>query len=279
MGRVAKTNRTLMQALNLGYRVAPAIDQWLDENPEKSWGFQMEPKIGDDAWHPSGSCTPTVRELWEKATGVTKEREISVSLKKTFGVGHYYHQWIQWILRDEMKWCKPENVERKGGRHWDDNPETTCDLSDSEMAWRLWPVGDDCDHLKPKPYHWACGSADIAPLKLSDDTLVLFDIKSISVEDARSDAPPARYVDKWECQGSIYLDWFPECEEVIFFGVSKGSPHGFREWVFKPNAPLVDAIYEKWQVVSLCLEEGIEPPPDDSDDAWDIELPLQGVVS
>src|ERR1700757_2367921 len=218
MGRVAQTNRTLMQALNLGYRVAPAIDQWLDENPEKSWGFQMEPKIHDDAWHPSGSCTPTVRELWETATGVAKERPLTVSLKQTFGVGHYYHQWIQWILRDELKWCEAKDVERRGGRHWDADPivldpDFECG---PETCWSLFPTEKGLE--RPAAYHWATGSADVAPLKLADDTLVLFDIKSISSTDARSDAPPARYVDKWECQACIYMDWFPECEEAIFFG-------------------------------------------------------------
>jgi hypothetical protein len=273
-----------MQALNLGYRVAPAIDQWLDENPEYRWTFTMEPKIGDDAWHPSGSCTPTVRELWETATGVAKERPLTVSLKKTFGVGHYYHQWIQTILRDKLKWCTSENVERRGGRHWDPNPEFHChDYWDSpKAAWGLFQSEerDECGQrglLKPAPYHWATGSADVAPLKLVDGTLVLFDIKSISSTDARSDAPPARYVDKWECQASIYMDWFPECEEAIFFGVSKDSPHGFREWVFKPNPDLVDAIYKKWMFVSeaLDLDEEILL----SDNEYFEPLPLQGSLS
>lgn len=277
--KVPKSNRTLMQALNLGYQVAPAIDNWLDNNPEKEWGFHFEPKISDDAWHPSGDCTPSVYDLWLKATGQSVRKPISVPLKKTFGVGHYYHQWIQWILTDELKWCKPENVERRSGRHWDEPDRmekhmVTGEHVTPEAAWCLFSEEDTGWFYKPRPYHWSTGSADVAPLELPDDTRVLFDIKSMSGQDAKFDNPPARYVDKWECQACIYLDWFPECEEAIFFGVSKENPHGFREWVFKPNPELVDAIYEKWQLVSYCIDEGIEPDPDD-----DIELPLQGVIS
>jgi hypothetical protein len=283
--KVAATNRTLMQSLNLGYRVAPAIDNWLDNNPEKEWGFHFEPKIPDDAWHPSGDCTPSVYDLWLKATGAAVRKPLSVGLKKTFGVGHYYHQWIQWILRDELQWCKPEDVERRGGSWWGereflehadyDNPTPA-----PENAWGLWP-GKMCDdrlegYFKPSPFHWSTGSADIAPLVLPDATNLLFDIKSISGSDAKFDTPPARYVDKWECQACIYLDWFPECEEAIFFGVSKENPHGFKEWVFKPNPPLVEAIYEKWQLVTFLIDEGITPDEEDAD-LW-IDLPLQGIV-
>ncbi len=96
--RIPKTNRTLAQALALNYRVAPAIDEYLEDNPEYEWTADFKPKIPDDAWHPSGDCTPTVYELWMKASEQNVRKPNTLSQKKTFQLGHYFHQWIQDIL-------------------------------------------------------------------------------------------------------------------------------------------------------------------------------------
>jgi len=265
-----------MQAMNLGYRVAPAIDNWLDNNPEKEWGFHFEPKISDDAWHPSGDCTPSVYDLWLKATGQSVRKPISVSLKKTFGVGHYYHQWIQWILTDELKWCKAENVERRGGRNWGDLEEVEYEEPGPDNGWGLFPKSDEpTTAYRPAPYHWATGSADVAPLELPDDTLVLFDIKSMASSDIRANRPPARFVDKWESQLAVYLDWFPECEYGLILGVGKDSPHQFAEYKFHKNPELVETIYNKWKFVSEAIDLSEDVVPEDDDY---FELPLKGPI-
>lgn len=271
--RLPKTNRTLSQALALNYRVAPHIDQFLENNPEYAWEAKFSPKIADDAWHPSGDCTPSVYDLWLKATGRVEYKPTSLSLKKTFNVGHYFHQWIQDILV-RIEFAVPESLERRGGTKWGECTINQDGLT-PQSAWSLWPVNDIpgtpwAGAYKPAPYHWATGSADVAPCILADSTHVLLDIKSISSVDAKTDAPPTRFVDKWECQANIYLDWF-DLDEAIFLGVNKEAPHNFREWVFRRNQPLIDAIYEKWKIVSLAIDEGIELNEGD-----DIELPLIG---
>jgi len=275
--RIPKTNRTLAQALEFNYRVAPAIDDFLEENPEYEWTADFKPKILDDAWHPSGDCTPSVYELWLKASGQNVRKPNTLSQKKTFQLGHYFHQWIQDILL-RIDFAEYDAIERRGGTFWGETLFVEPPWHDGspielpEAAWNLFPEvpGQWRVFHKPAAWHWATGSADVAPCKLVDGSHVLLDIKSISSVDAKSNTPPARYVDKWECQACIYLDWF-DLDEAIFLGVSKESPHNFREWSFKANPPLVDAIYEKWRLVSMCLDEGEEVPED-----FDIELPLLG---
>jgi hypothetical protein len=86
----------------------------------------------------------------------------------------------------------------------------------------------------------------------------------------RNNDPPASATDKWECQMSIYMDFF-DLDEAIILGINKDSPHDFKEFTYLRNQPLVEAIYDKWKLVAMCLNEEVEPPVDE-----DIELPLQG---
>lgn len=256
------TNRNLVQALGLNYRIAPFIDKYIDENPEYSWTFTLEPKIGDDAFHPSGDCTPSCYDLWY-ARKFPQARELTISNKKTFSLGHYYHQWLQDILV-RIGFSKPEELEVRGGHSWDSNPEKMI-VSDLEFvegigpekAWGLFPEAEDSRiFFKPKPFHWTTGSAD-AVVTLPDGYVLLADFKSMSSNDMRVEYPPERYEKKWECQGSMYCEWHDK-EEIVFIGVNKESPHNFKEFVYKRNTPLVEAIYEKWQVVSQALDEDFE---------------------
>jgi hypothetical protein len=266
-------NRNLIQALGLNYRVAPFIDKYIDENPEYPWTFTLEPKIGDDAFHPSGDCTPSVYELWYSRK-FPEPRKLTISNKKTFSIGHYYHQWLQDILV-RIKFSKPEELEVRGGYHWDTDPEvmSSQEWSDCNIlypsprnAWGLFDWSDELylGKLKPRPYHWCTGSAD-AIVTLPDGAQPLIDFKSMASRDMQVDYPPERYVKKWECQGAMYCEWHDK-NEIIFIGVNKDSPHNLKEFTFKSNPNLVRAIYEKWQIVSMALDEDIELQEDDDID-------------
>lgn len=275
-------NRNLIQALGLNYRVAPFIDKFIDENPEYSWTFTLEPKIGDDAFHPSGDCTPSVYELWYSKK-FPEPRALTISNKKTFSLGHYYHQWLQDILV-RIDFCKPEDLEVRGGHHWDTDPiwMGSEDWSDGDIerpwpgnAWALWPnrtkkyeyegeLYDAFGCWRPHPYHWCTGSADALPT-LPDGTQPIVDFKSMASRDMAVDYPPERYVKKWECQGAMYCEWHDR-DEIIFIGVNKDSPHNFKEFTFKRNPELVNAIYEKWQIVSYALDEDVELAEEDDID-------------
>jgi hypothetical protein len=45
----------------------------------------------------------------------------------------------------------------------------------------------------------------------------------------------------------------------------------FREFHFDRNQPLIDALYNKWRLVAMCLDENVSPP-----EGEDIGLPLKG---
>jgi hypothetical protein len=73
-----------------------------------------------------------------------------------------------------------------------------------------------------------------------------------------------------ECQLNIYMDFF-DLERGMILGVQKDSPHEFREFHFDRNQPLIDALYNKWRLVAMCLDENVSPP-----EGEDIGLPLKG---
>lgn len=210
-------------------------------NWEGEWGYAYVPKESDQSWHPSSDCTPSVYELWHMAKG--HEQHNFEGMNKTFQVGHFWHQYLQHIVLNVLEFCDEKAIERKGERKWGDNP-----------------------------FEQVTGSADIAPLTLPSGKELLVDFKTMGSHAFRSNDPPAWAVDKWECQMNIYMDFF-DLDEAIILGINKDSPHDFKEFTYLRNEPLVEAIYEKWKLTSMCINEDIEPPVDE-----DIELPLRGHV-
>lgn len=216
------------------------------------WNFDYEPKLGDTGWHPSGHCTPTPAELYHMAVN-PQPRDISVSLFKTFMVGHFWHQYLQWITVEILDFAKPEAVERRGTKGWGDSV-----LSGEVRHYRDW--------------HYATGSGDLAPIYVPTHGEYLVDFKTMGSHMFKPNVPPGDTIVKWECQANIYMDFF-DLERALIVGICKDTPHDFKEFEFRRNQPLVDAIYGKWKLVSACIEEGVEPPIDE-----EVHLPLEGPV-
>lgn len=225
--------------------LVPHLDKIIGQG-DFNWTFDYSPKVEDTAWHPSGDCTPSVHDLWSKTQGLATERPISISLYKTFIVGHFWHQYVQHIVVYGLGYADESSIERKGKRVWDGT--------------------DD----KPIPFHWATGAGDIAPCEIPGHGEYLVDIKTMNAHDFNSPRPPRWAVDKWECQVNIYMDFF-DLDKAIILGVMKDSPHDFKEFEFTRNQPLIDEIYNKWKLVGGCLKADLEPPVD-----HDIDLPLAG---
>lgn len=223
-----------------GDKLVPHLDKVIGKD-DFEWTFDYHPKGVDDAWHPSTDCTPSTRDLYLKATGRGKDDQIPTSLRKTFLVGHFWHQYIQHVLVELLGYADEDHIERTGERIWGDGP-----------------------------YRWVTGSADVAPLVLPGGEEYLLDIKTMNAHNFRGQNAPAWAVDKWECQLNIYMDFF-DLEKAIILGVEKDSPHDFREFEFRRNDDLIDALYAKWKLVGRCIDAEVEPPADVDDD-----LPLQG---
>lgn len=230
-----------------GNKLVPHLDRCIGEG-DFEWTFDYKPKEGDDAWHPSGDCTPSLNELYLKAKGELVERPISTSLYKTFMVGHFWHAYIQKFVVEKLGFAEQSAIERKG-----------CKVLD--------PCGDG-----PTAYNWVTGSGDIAPCTIPGHGDYLVDIKTMNGFDFGKSYLPERYADKWECQVNVYMDFF-DLEHALILSVQKDSPHEFKEFEFTRNQPLIDALYTKWKLVCQCLHNDVEPPADE-----DIELPLSGPI-
>jgi hypothetical protein len=243
--------------LAVKYKLVPLIERAIRDLGEYSWEYKYEPKVSDDAWHPSGDCTPSLTDLYYQASGAGEEWD-RTGMQKTFQVGHFWHQYLQEVMvRADL--VEPVCIERRGMKVW--GPE--------DYAQRPDPWGVP---LLRRPYHWATGSADVVPWE-HDGVRAVIDFKTMKSMDFMRNDPPAWAVDKWECQANVYMDWH-NCDIAIFVGINKDSPHALKEWEFHRNQPLIDAIYQKWELVSVCLDEGVVPP-----EGEEIELPLEGPVT
>lgn len=238
--------------------------------------FTYTDKESDDAWHPSGDCTPDVVELWNKAVAKLDGENhdpIGGPLRKTFLVGHFWHAVLQHLLVEELEFCGWDHIERQGTKCWGYDSNTLMHPSHPMYPRRTQAVSRP--QLQPLPFHWARGMADVAPCSVPSYGDCLVDFKTMNGRSFQALADKNVYpswIDKWECQFNIYMDWF-DLEKSLMVGINKDSPHGFTELEFIRNQPLIDAIYEKWEFVSQCLDDN-DPPHIDED----IPLPLQGPV-
>lgn len=233
------------------HKLVPHLDRAI-ESGEFEWEYKFPgPKEQDDAWHPSGHCTPSVYDLWQMATSEPEERKLPASLLKTFQVGHFWHQYLQFVT-----------VEKLGFATWD---EIECSAT---RSWVSNPSFED----EPEPYHWVKGSADICPVHIPVHGDYLVDIKTMKSGDYKQNGMPRWCADKYECQANIYMDLF-DIDRAIILCVLKDSPHDMKELEFVKNQPLIDAIYDKWHIVAECIATEVEP-----DIEFSIELPLKGIV-
>jgi hypothetical protein len=256
------TKNSFVRNLAKGKLLVPFLEQYAEY--DKPFEFKYKPKEDDDAWHPSGDCMPSVMDLYYKVTQPGVEVH-SPGLQKAFLVGHFWHQVLQNVLVD-LGFAKPFAIERKGAEFWGPSLES---IIPKDWPWPQYS----------KPYHWACGSGDVAPLELPSDWVGILDIKTMRAGDFKpastSGLLPARFRDKYEAQINMYMDFFDQSHGMIL-AVNKDSPHDCCEFVFDRNDELIATIYEKWQYVSECLDEG-HPPLEGADEVF--QLPFTGPVS
>lgn len=224
--------------------------------------FEYGQKAGDDAWHPSGDCTPPVAALFAKACAHLDpdqdgRESISPSLRKTFLVGHFWHAFLQQILLDSGL-AMDFTIERRGIKGWgEEDRDNPFDHIDRKTLWQ--------------PFSWATGSADVAPCQVPGYGDCIVDFKTMNSRDFSRNFPPEWAAPKWEAQLNVYMDWFDQ-EKALIVGINKDSPHDLKEFEYRRNQPLIDAIYQKWSYVGYFLDNPEIPNADD-----DIELPFQGV--
>lgn len=243
------------------HKLVGAIDKVIGDE-EFTWKAEFGPKVGDDGWHPSGHCVPSVSALYSMASAALageEPKKPATSLMKSFQVGHFWHAYLQWIVVNKLGYAKDYEIEVRGYTGW----------GDEQKARYMGQSGEQykCVH---KPYHYATGSADIAPCAIPVHGDYLVDIKTMGAHDFKQMQLPAWCAPKYECQINIYMDWF-DLEKALILCVQKDSPHAFKEFEFVRNQSLIDAIYSKWGLVGACLEAGEEPPED-----YETELPLVG---
>lgn len=219
-----------------------------------SWTYSYEPKGNDDAWHPSGDCVPSALELYHKATATEAEKakaeEKWLGMNRTFQVGHFWHQYYQQIVQ-RIGFAEPSAIERRGVDWWGDlTPIDPIDIPDG------WYVLEGTGTAAP--YHWVTGSADVAPCVIPRAGEFVVDFKSMGNHDFKRKGMPQGFDKKYEAQINIYMDLF-DLETGLIVGIQKDRPHDLKEFQFRRNQPLIDAIYNKWKYVTQCIDDGVAP--------------------
>jgi hypothetical protein len=238
-------------------KLVPLLERAID-GPEFEWDAKFSIKEKDDAWHPSGDCTPSLFELYDKATR-PQVSDFSMSLKKTFAVGHFWHAYLQHVAVECAQVCNWDEVELRGVTGWG-------------HGRRPNPFPHIDGEYISEPFHWATGSMDLrcdipgfGEYVVDFKTMGQFDFNVVLKGKA-----PDWCSKKYEAQINIYMDW-AGLDRALIFCIQKDSPHNFRELEYRRNDDLIQGIYTKWQIVSQCLEEGIVPPEDE-----EFELPFTG---
>lgn len=254
---------------NLGkkYKYVPFLEKAIADF-EDEWEFVYTEKQDDNYWHPSSHCVQPPTELYAIARGEVEREAISGSLRKIFQVGHFWHQWLQYITLHKLEMCAPDAIERRGLKGWG-----PVDMIPKEMPLNL---NQSTKHpFVHRPFHAVAGSGDVAPLE-TPNWKGIVDYKTMNSANFSQALIPSYYAAKYECQINIYMDFFDE-EEAIILPINKDTCE-FKELLYGRNQPLIDILYEKWEFVSACLVAD-ESPTQADNDMFELDHLLTGPIS
>lgn len=195
-----------------------------------SWSYEYMPKEEDKGWHPSSHATLSTEALYDIATEQGEKKDWS-SMHKTFQVGHFWHQYMQQLIL-RLGFASLEDIERKGDRTW--------------------------DHIRYRDWHFATGSADVAPCAIPGHGDWVIDFKTMGNHDFKRNDLPDWCAEKYEAQMNLYMDMFV-LDRALIVGIQKDAPHALKEFEFHRDDQQVELIYGKWERVSQWLSEQHQP--------------------
>lgn len=212
---------------------------------DEPWEFRYEPKQSDFGWHPSGHCIPKPSALYDDAmvrlNGERSGVPQNLTFRKSGFIGHFWHQLLQHVLVEKVGFAEWKDIERLGTRIF---------------------AGDT-----PKPFAFMTGSADVAPCVIPNEGEYVVDFKTMTMvhfKGAQNGRLPSFFGPKYTAQINVYMDFF-DLEKGMIVAIAKDTPHEFCEIEFRRDQSLIDAIYEKLQFVSECIEAESRPTPLDDD--------------
>ncbi len=244
---------------NLGkkYKLVPYLDEAIAKYSDDEWVYKYQPKQQDHHWHPSTSCLTPVSALHAVALESQVVTEVvddspetepfGVPMLKKFQVGHFWHQWLQYLVEQRLHFATADDIERKRVKAWGEGP-----------------------------FHAVAGSADIAPCVIPDIWTGGVDFKTMTSPVFLENAVPHGFAAKYECQINIYMDLF-EQPEWLMVCIDKDRQHNFKEFLYERNDALIKAIYTKWEYVSLLIDNG-ELPEEGDDEAFEVKSLLTGPI-
>lgn len=217
--------------------LTPFINRYIEQTGDFSWEFTYKPKKNDGGFHPSSHCLMTPLEIYNDIVD-PQPREFGADLRKTFMVGHFWHQYLQKIVVD-MGFAKKRDIEAH---------------KTVKSAYGYWF----------DPY--ISGSAD-AIVDIPGQGKYLVDFKTQKSLDFNQQDLPEWCKDKYICQINLYMDIF-KVHQGLFVCINKDTSK-FKEILVSYNKPLVEAIYRKFHIVCKAIRDN-KPPPE----TLDIALPI-----
>lgn len=182
-------------------------------------------------FRPSRDCFTPPKQLWLEKKGLAEpEKPITASLRRTFDVGAFWHDYLAQILI-EMKFVKPENVEVRV------KEKISTEIGSADVA----------------------GVADLVDVEIPGYGKWLIDMKTMRKDDFGHGLDQHKQL-QYNAQLNIYGDLL-NCDQMMILAIEKDSPHRLREFIIPKDTHLVADIYDRWTYTSHCLE--IDTEPDD----------------
>lgn len=213
--------------------LSPYLDNWFataDFPDELVFTVHMN-KEKDDAFHPS-SAYGCAREVYGRRVGDISYPALTGVSYKNFMYGHFSHEIIQYVLVHELKFAKPEDIEKE---YYFRNLKTAKGNSYSIR-----------------------GFTDVARCRIPNSKEYLVDIKTVNARIFAQDQLPLNTWNKYVAQVQLYLE-FEDVDECILLCSEKDTPHRFKEYIVPRDGDAVDSIITKWESVVDALAEGVVP--------------------
>lgn len=227
------TSKIIKSLSNKSYILVPHLERYLaqgDFPPE--WNITIRNKKekrdygeADIRFSPSSDTLESVENLVKKYTTGMPEEPISAGQRLAFDVGTMWHEYLQRIivhmgLIDEsgVEKYMIKKIERQHG------------------------------------IAYTSGLGDFVGLKIPGYGKWLVDVKTMNANSFKT--LPSYMMQKYVAQINLYGDWW-DYDNLMILGVSKDSPHSFKEIIVPRDQHLIDEIYDRWVEAYSLIKEHI----------------------
>lgn len=217
-----EANKLVKSLSSKSFLLTPHIERYLASgNFPDEWNLVIRNKKekrdygeADIRFSPSSDTVSTVEEIVKRHATAYAEEPLTAAMRITFDCGSMWHEYLENIIL-AMGFIEPEGVEQYFIKKIE----------------------------RPKGIAYTSGIGDLVGVNIPGAGKWLVDVKTMNAHSFKS--MPPYLMEKYVAQINLYGEWFGY-KKLMILGVSKDSPHNFKEIIVPFNQSLVDSIYDRW---------------------------------